>query len=165
MIDIMLTKDGPMVLGYDSRMGDPETTNAILMLSGRTDLALLMLACVNGTLQKDHISIRHGYTCSVVVESQVSWKSRQEFKYIRIGKMPEETYVFYDSIAKWINAPEFEVFDNRLCTVAARGSSINEAVWRAYKGVDAVHYANKRFRNDIASPEVDRSKLKDKHYE
>ena len=165
MIDIMLTKDGPMVLGYDTTMGDPETQNAILMLSGRTDLAVLMMACVNGTLQKDHISIRQGYTCSVVVECQFHFESRPEFKYIGFKNMPGQTFVFYDSITKWVSGPELEVFANRLCTVTARGTSLNEAVWRAYKGVDAIQYRNKRFRRDIASPEVDRSKLKDKHYE
>lgn len=164
LVNLKLTKEGPMVLGYNVMMGDPETQNAILIMSGRTDLLALMLGCVHGALDKVHLSLREGYSCSVVVETRLHFEDSPEFEKIGFEEMPEHTYVFYDSIAQSMVDKRLVVFGPRLCTITARGITLEQAVWRAYKGVETIDYPNKRFREDIASPDVDRGKLVDRDY-
>lgn len=162
LVNLKLTKEGPVTLGYNVSMGDPETQNSILMLSGRTDLAALMLGCVHGRLDKAHLTLREGYTCSVVVETRLHYEDSPEFQRVCFHQMPHHTYVFYDSIAR--SRIDFKVVGPRLCTVTSRGASLEQAVWRVYKGVEAIQYSNKRFRQDVAFPDVDRSKLIDHGY-
>ena len=64
---IMLTKSGPKVLEYNARFGDPETQSVLLLLDEDTDLAEIMLACIDQRLDQVKISIKAGFACNIVV--------------------------------------------------------------------------------------------------
>lgn len=64
---VMLTANGPKVLEYNVRFGDPETQSLLLLLN--SDLAQLCLSCTSGSLQHQPFEIHQGYACNVVISS------------------------------------------------------------------------------------------------
>jgi phosphoribosylamine--glycine ligase/phosphoribosylformylglycinamidine cyclo-ligase len=66
----MLTPQGPKVLEYNVRFGDPETQALMLLLDEETDLAEVMLACVERRLDSVNLGYRDGYAVSVVLASE-----------------------------------------------------------------------------------------------
>lgn len=63
----MLTSRGPKVLEYNARFGDPETQTIIPLLSDEVDLAEVMFACINGTLNNVQVPLRNLFACNVVI--------------------------------------------------------------------------------------------------
>lgn len=66
---IMMTKNGPKVLEYNARFGDPETQTMMMLLSPDCDLAQVLLACCTKMLRDvaPSVSVRPGFACNVVV--------------------------------------------------------------------------------------------------
>lgn len=64
---IMLTSAGPKVLEYNTRFGDPETQSMMRLLDDKTDLADVLSACVNGSLDKVYIKTINAFACNVVI--------------------------------------------------------------------------------------------------
>ena len=64
---LMLTPDGPKVVEYNSRFGDPETQPVLSLLD--TDLLDIMCACTNGTLDQLDIRWKDGAACCIVMAS------------------------------------------------------------------------------------------------
>ncbi|OBZ79442.1 Bifunctional purine biosynthetic protein ADE1 [Grifola frondosa] len=67
---LMLTASGPKVLEYNVRFGDPETEALLLLLAEETDLATILLACVEHRLDSVQVKTRPGFGVSVVLASQ-----------------------------------------------------------------------------------------------
>lgn len=64
---IMMTADGPRVLEYNARVGDPETQTMMLLLTRDGDLAAVLFACCTGNLDSVSIPGRSGFVYNVVV--------------------------------------------------------------------------------------------------
>lgn len=64
---IMLTINGPKVLEYNVRFGDPETQSLVPLL--KTDLAQICLSCTTETLRDQPVEVHPGYACNVVISS------------------------------------------------------------------------------------------------
>lgn len=64
---LMMTKNGPKVLEYNVRFGDPETQTVLPLLSEDTDLAEVMLACTKGCLDSVSINVEPTFSATVVV--------------------------------------------------------------------------------------------------
>jgi phosphoribosylamine--glycine ligase / phosphoribosylformylglycinamidine cyclo-ligase len=62
----MLTKSGPKALEYNARFGDPETQALLSLLSNKTDLAEILMSCVEGRLHETEI-VMNDKSCAVVV--------------------------------------------------------------------------------------------------
>ena len=63
---LILTKDGPSVLEYNCRFGDPEAQVLLPLLSDDVDLAAVMMACINGCLDSVMMSFKKGFAATVV---------------------------------------------------------------------------------------------------
>jgi phosphoribosylamine--glycine ligase/phosphoribosylformylglycinamidine cyclo-ligase len=66
---LMITKSGPKVLEYNARFGDPETQTLLPLLSARTDLAEVMMACVEHRLEEVSIEVNPKACVAVVAAS------------------------------------------------------------------------------------------------
>ncbi|KAH7334299.1 aminoimidazole ribonucleotide synthetase [Rhizoctonia solani] len=144
----MLTSSGPKVLEYNVRFGDPETEALMLLLSDDTDLAEILLACVEHRLDSVKMSTRPGVAVSVILASQGYPGSYPKGKVITTGSIPENTVVFHAGTST--KDSQVVTSGGRVIAVAAYGENLRDALDRAYRGVDAVSFEGKTFRRDIA---------------
>ncbi|CEL53957.1 phosphoribosylamine--glycine ligase / phosphoribosylformylglycinamidine cyclo-ligase [Rhizoctonia solani AG-1 IB] len=144
----MLTPSGPKVLEYNVRFGDPETEALMLLLSDDTDLAEVLLACVEHRLDSVKISSRPGIAVSVILASQGYPGNYPKGKIITTGSVPEGTVIFHAGTSS--KDSQVVTSGGRVIAVAAYGETLQIALDRAYKGVNAVEFEGKTFRRDIA---------------
>ncbi|GAA5994408.1 bifunctional aminoimidazole ribotide synthase/glycinamide ribotide synthase [Rhodotorula paludigena] len=146
---IMLTPKGPKVLEYNVRFGDPETQSLMALLSSETDLAELMLACVERRLDCVKFEMKKEAAVTVVLAAKGYPGSYPKGDEITFDPLPENVYVFHAGTKA---TPEGKILTNggRVLAVTATAPTLKEAQALAYKGVDCVHFEGKTFRRDIA---------------
>ncbi|ORX37115.1 putative Phosphoribosylformylglycinamidine cyclo-ligase [Kockovaella imperatae] len=144
----ILTSDGPKVLEYNVRFGDPETQALMLLLSDETDLAEVMLACVERRLDSVKLAYRDGHAVSVVLASQGYPGKYPKGIPMSIPPMPEGVQVFHAGTA--IKGDTGVTDGGRVLAVCAFAPSLRQAVDMAYSGVELVEFEGKTFRRDIA---------------
>ncbi|KAI8677135.1 Phosphoribosylamine--glycine ligase [Fusarium sp. Ph1] len=147
---VMITPQGPKVIEYNVRFGDPETQSAMMLLSEDTDLAVVLLACTSGTLSQVNLSIRSGFACNVVVASQGYPGKYVTGVPITLQTCPKDVQVFHAGTFRDKNGC-LRTGGGRVFSVAAWGSTIQEAVEAAYEGTKSVHFDGMFSRKDIAS--------------
>ena len=86
---LMLTKSGPKVLEYNARFGDPQTLSVLLLLDEDTDLAEIMVACVDQCLNQVKINIKAGLACNIVVVASGYPEYFAQGELINIGPLPD----------------------------------------------------------------------------
>ncbi|WVW85037.1 phosphoribosylamine-glycine ligase [Kwoniella bestiolae CBS 10118] len=145
----MLTPDGPKVLEYNVRFGDPETQALMLLLDDETDLAEVMLAAVERRLDSVKLGYRDGYAVSVVLASEgYPGKYPKGVPMTINPDMPTGVHVFHAGTA--IKDDTGVTDGGRVLAVCASGSTLREAVDLAYAGVDQISWKGKTYRRDIA---------------
>ncbi|KAK4683789.1 hypothetical protein P7C73_g6436, partial [Tremellales sp. Uapishka_1] len=145
----VLTAEGPKTLEYNVRFGDPETQALMLLLDDETDLAEVMLACVERRLDSIKLGYRDGFAVAVVLASEGYPGSYPKGRAMTIRPdMPEGVHVFHAGTA--IKDGQGVTDGGRVLAVCAASSSLKEAVDLAYQGVDKVDFQGKTFRRDIA---------------
>lgn len=146
---LILAPDGPRVLEYNVRFGDPETQALMLLLDEETDLAEVMLACCEGRLDAVKLGYREGYAVSVVLASQgYPGKYAKGVPMTINPDLPPSTYIFHAGTA--IKDSQGVTDGGRVLAAAAAAPTLREAVDAAYKGVAQVEFEGKTFRRDIA---------------
>lgn len=145
---LMITKDGPKVLEYNVRGGDPETQTLLPLLSDDTDLAEVMRACAEGWLDSVTLKIKEGAAATVVACAQGYPDSYAKNRRINLGKPGSDTYIFHAGTTK----DEQGVWSvgGRVIAATATGANLEEAVAKAYKGIDTIKFEGMHFRKDIA---------------
>jgi len=145
---LMVTRDGPKVLEFNCRFGDPETQAVLPRLD--SDLAELMLACVEGNLAPYVPRWRPEACVSVVLASGGYPEGYDTGKEIRglsdVASMPD-VLVFHAGTKmrrKLVTA------GGRVLAVSALGADLAQARARAYDAVEAIDFKGKQFRTDIA---------------
>ncbi|GFZ50555.1 AIR synthase [Saitozyma sp. JCM 24511] len=145
----MLTADGPKVLEYNVRFGDPETQALMLLLDDKTDLAEVMLACVERRLDSVDLGYREGYAVSVVLASGgYPGKYPKGVPMTINPSMPQGVHVFHAGTA--VKGDQGVTDGGRVLAVCAAASTLRQAVDLAYQGVTGVQFEGKTFRRDIA---------------
>lgn len=143
----MLTDSGPKVLEYNVRFGDPETEALMLLLSEDTDLAAVILACVEHRLDAVALTFRPGFAVSVVLASSGYPGSFEKGKAITAGEVPSDVVVFHAGTAKV--GDTVQTSGGRVIAVSAYAPSLQGALDRAYEGVALVNFDGKVYRRDI----------------
>ncbi|CAL1695185.1 unnamed protein product [Somion occarium] len=156
---LMLTDDGPKVLEYNVRFGDPETEALVLLLSEDTDLAAVLLAAVERRLDAVEIKTRPGFGVSVVLASKGYPGSYSKGKKIDIGDLPANVVAFHAGTQ--VAGSEIVTSGGRVMAVSSYGLTLEEALKSAYAAIENVSFEGKVFRRDIAKralqPEVSTS--------
>lgn len=143
---LMLTPDGPKVIEYNCRFGDPETQAVLPLLV--SDLLTVMQAVTNGTLAKTPVRWRAGFSCCIVLASEGYPQHYETGFPITIPEdLPAEVYV--------AGAKEQ---DGRLITAGGRvlgctcvAGSLREAVDGAYRAAERIQFENACYRHDIGA--------------
>ena len=140
----MLTADGPKVIEYNCRFGDPETQVVLPLLE--SDLLTIMRACRNGTLADTEVKFSDGAACCVIMASS-GYPEHYE-KGFAIT-MPAETAAnTYVAGAKRDNG-RLLTSGGRVLGVTATAADLKSAVEKAYERVESVQFENAFYRRDI----------------
>ncbi|MCL1849071.1 MAG: phosphoribosylamine--glycine ligase, partial [Clostridiales bacterium] len=145
---LMLTKDGPKVLEYNGRFGDPETEVVLPMLEN--DLLEVLMACSAGGLERMPIRWKEG-SCATVVMACAGYpvESRSGDVIQGLDGVPEGVTVFHCGTRQDASG-RVETAGGRTLSVTAQGKTLREAVDQAYRGVEAIHFDGSQYRRDIA---------------
>ena len=141
---LMITEDGPKVIEYNCRFGDPETQVVLPLLDG--DLLTIMQACTNGTLADTPVKFKDSAACCVIMASDgYPGKYSGGFEITKDADIEGEVYIAGAKIVdgKLVNA------GGRVLGVVAIGDTLGEAINAAYKNVAKVHFDNAFYRKDI----------------
>jgi phosphoribosylamine--glycine ligase len=140
---LMLTKDGPKVIEYNCRFGDPETQVVLPLL--KNDLLEIMMACTNETLAEKNVEFYDHSACCVIMASEGYPQKYQSGYEISIGNINGEVYVAGAKLAdgKLLSA------GGRVLGVVATGENLQSAIDAAYENVKSVHFDNAFYRKDI----------------
>ena len=147
---IMITKDGPKVLEFNARFGDPETQVYLPLLEN--DLVELLLASVEGRLDSIELRWSPMHAVCVVMASGGYPGSYAKGKPISgladAAKLPN-TKVFHAGTAK--SDGQFVTSGGRVLGVTAWAQDLKAARAAAYAGVDCIRFDGAHFRRDIAA--------------
>lgn len=151
---LMITEEGPKVVEFNARFGDPETQVVLPLL--KSDLAEIMLACCHGTLAQQEIRWSDGAAVCVVLASGGYPGSYAKGMSIHGLAEAEEAgaMVFHAGTAD--KNGEIVTSGGRVLGVVAEADNIKTAVDKAYTGVAKIHFQGMQFRQDIAHRALER---------
>ena len=146
---LMLTEDGPKVLEYNARFGDPETQ--VVLPRMKTDIIDAFEACIDGTLDQIDLEFENNAAVCVVLASDgypVSYKKGLPISGLESFDGKDGYYVFHAGTA---NGADGSIVTNggRVLGVTAKGDDLKQARANAYKAVEWVRFENKYYRHDI----------------
>ena len=141
---LMLTKDGPKVIEYNCRFGDPETQVVLPLLE--SDLLTVMQACTNGTLEKTPVEFSDKSACCVVTASAGYPESYAKgYPITMTDEAKAHTYV---AGAK-LEGDRLVTSGGRVTGTTAVADTLEEAIRQAYRIADGVVFENAYRRSDI----------------
>lgn len=145
---LMITSEGPKVVEFNCRFGDPETEAVLPLFDG--DLARVMLDCVHGTLSDEAVVWKKACTVDVVLASEgypASHSSGEVISGIEDAKKAG-CLVFHAGTVK--KNGQYVVNGGRVLNVVALADTLAEAKAKAYEGVSRISWRGMQYRHDIA---------------
>ena len=141
---LMLTPQGPKVIEYNCRFGDPETQVVLPLLE--SDLLTVMQACANGTLASTEVKFSTGSACCVVMASAGYPEAYEKGFAITVDEgLDGEVYI---AGAKR-EGDKLLTSGGRVLGVVATADTLSAAIEKAYAQVEKVHFDNAFYRKDI----------------
>ncbi|MBR5422022.1 MAG: phosphoribosylamine--glycine ligase [Lachnospiraceae bacterium] len=145
---LMLTEEGPKVLEYNARFGDPEAQ--VVLPRMENDLLSVMEACVDGKLEGVELNFRKEAAVCVVLASDgypVSYEKGKAIHGLERFDGQSEYFCFHAGT----KAEDGEVLTNggRVLGITALGTDLKDARKKAYEAVEWVDFSNKYYRHDI----------------
>jgi phosphoribosylamine--glycine ligase len=147
----MLTPDGPKVLEYNARFGDPETQVVLPLL--KTDLVDIMLASARGELTDVELQWSDQWAVSVVLASSGypgDYQKGKPITGIADAEALENVTVFHAG-TKRLDDGSIVTNGGRVLNVTAIGESFEAAQTLAYQAVELINFEGKQYRHDIGS--------------
>ena len=146
---LMLTADGPKVLEYNARFGDPETQ--VVLPRMKNDIVDVFEACVDGTLDQIDLQFEDNAAVCVVLASDgypEHYEKGKKITGLENFKDKDGYYVFHAG-SKFDAEGNILTNGGRVLGVTATGKDLKEARANAYKATDWIHFENKYMRHDI----------------
>ena len=145
---LMLTQEGPKVLEYNARFGDPEAQ--VVLPRMKTDIVEVLEACVDGKLDQVDLQFEDNAAVCVVLASEgypVKYEKGFAIHGLDTFKEKEGYYVFHAGTKK----TEDGIVTNggRVLGVTAKGKDLKEARANAYEAIQWIDFENKYYRHDI----------------
>ena len=143
---LMITADGPKVIEYNCRFGDPETQVVLPLL--KSDLLTVMQAVTNGTLADTKVEFSDKYAACVVMASKgypVSYEKGFEMT------IPEDILPNVYVAGAKLEDGKLLTNGGRVLGVTAVADSLSEAIENSYKMVERIHFDNALYRHDIGA--------------
>jgi phosphoribosylamine--glycine ligase len=146
---LMLTANGPRVLEYNTRFGDPETQ--VVLPRMKSDIVDVMQACIDGTLDQVDLVFEDNAAVCVVIASGGYPGSYEKGKVITglEAFQDQDAYYCFHAGTKLNEKGEVVTSGGRVLGVTALGSDLKEARANAYKAAEWVHFDGQYMRHDI----------------
>ncbi len=148
---LMLTPDGPKVIEYNCRFGDPETQVVLPLL--QSDLLTIMLAVSEGQLAKVPVQFAPGAAACVVLASggyPQSYRRSLPITGLAEGQLPGTDVIVYHAGTKQA-AGGLVTAGGRVLGVTATADNLQQAVQRAYEGAAKIRFEGAHYRRDIGA--------------
>ena len=143
---LMLTPDGPKVVEYNSRFGDPETQPVLSLLD--TDLLDIMCACTNGTLDQLDIRWKDGAACCIVMASGgYPLDYKKGYPISGLDSVGEDVFVYHAGTK--LDGDTYLTNGGRVLGVTATAEDLERAIARAYDAVKDISFQDAHYRTDI----------------
>ena len=145
---LMLTEDGPKVLEYNARFGDPEAQ--VVLPRMKNDLIDVIEACIDGTLDQVDLQFEDNAAVCVVLASDgypVAYEKGLPITGLDEFKKHEGYYCFHAGTK--FDGDQIVTNGGRVLGVTAKGATLKEARANAYKATEWVKFDNKYMRHDI----------------
>ena len=141
---LMLTPNGPKVIEYNCRFGDPETQVVLPLLE--SDLLTVMQSCTNGTLENTEVKFADKHACCVITASEGYPEAyKKGFPLVMTAEAAACTYVAGAKMADGVLVTN----GGRVTGTTAIAASLPEAIQEAYRLADGVKFENAYRRSDI----------------
>ena len=147
---LMITKNGPKVLEYNVRLGDPETEVVLPAFKG--DLLELVLSCFDGTLKDFKMDFYDDFFIDVVLASAGYPKSYQKgYEITGFEDVSVETLIYHAGTKK----EDGKILTNggRVLNVVSRGKTLDEVIEKVYKECKKINFKDVFYRKDIGKRE------------
>jgi len=146
---LMIGRDGPQVVEFNCRFGDPETEAVLPRLEG--DLIPILQACIDGTLSESMVRVRPE-ACATVVMASGGYPGHYA-KGLPISGLDQtakskDVFVFHAGTA--LRDGAVVTSGGRVLAVTALGKDLQTAVVKAYKRITAIQFEGAHYRKDIA---------------
>ena len=143
---LMLTPNGPKVIEYNCRFGDPETQVVLPLLE--SDLLTIMQATTNGTLAQTEVKFRDDYACCVILASKGYPTAYEKGYPISIpGEIASHVYV----AGAAQKDGQLVTSGGRVLGVTAIADSLKDAIREAYAMAETIRFDNCYYRHDIGA--------------
>ena len=145
---LILTKDGPKILEYNARFGDPETQTYMRLLD--TDLLDISDACIDKKLNEIEIKWKNLSACTVVLASGGYPENYEKGKIISgIDEAEAESDIVVFHAGTKIENNNLVTNGGRVLGISAMGNTLEEALAKAYKATKKISFAGIQYRKDV----------------
>ena len=148
---LMLTPDGPKVIEYNCRFGDPETQVVLPLLE--SDLLTIMEATTNGTLDKTEVRFRDGAAACVILASggyPLAYEKGKEITGLDNGQLNAADVTVYHA-GTAVKEGRLVTNGGRVLGVTATADTLPEALKKAYAATESIHFDKLHKRSDIGA--------------
>jgi len=147
----MMTKSGPRVLEYNVRFGDPETQSLLALMEN--DLLEVMLACAEGQLKEMDLRVRKASAATVVVAAAGYPEGYKKGTPMRLDRTPEDVVLFHagTTLDEKESPPVLRTSGGRVIASTATATKLEDAIKKAYEGVNCIHFDGMQYRRDIGA--------------
>ena len=143
---LMITKDGPKVIEYNCRFGDPEAQVVLPLLE--SDLLTIMMATTNGTLDKTEVKWSDKSACCVIMASK-GYPTHYEKGYEITCEEDVKNDIYFAG-AK-LDGDKLLTNGGRVLGVTSIDESLENAIKASYEKVNKIHFDNSFYRHDIGA--------------
>jgi len=142
---LMLTPNGPKVIEYNCRFGDPETQVVLPLL--KSDLFDIMRSVANGTLSEQEVEFSNGAAACVIAASKGYPQKYDKGFEITEENLPADSFVYHAGTS--FKNGKVVTNGGRVLGITATADALEEAIKKAYAASEKVHFENKYQRSDI----------------
>ncbi len=146
----MITPDGPKVIEYNCRFGDPEAQVVLPLLE--SDLLTVMQATTNGTLAETEVKFRSGAAACVILASggyPVAYEKGKEITGLQQGQLPDAPDVTVYHAGTALKDGKLVTSGGRVLGVTATGDTLPHALEAAYGAARRIRFEGAHMRSDI----------------
>jgi phosphoribosylamine--glycine ligase len=145
---LILTSNGPKILEYNARFGDPETQTYMRLLE--TDLLDIVEACIDGKLSEIEISWKNLFACTIVLASGGYPGNYEKGKIISgIFEAENSKVIIFQAGTKYDENKNIVTNGGRVLGVSATGETLKEALQNAYQAIEKISFDGMYYRKDI----------------